>query len=143
MKHIIALFGLSALLAGCVAVPYDADTVYYPAPAVSATISSGYYHGYPAPNPYYRPYPYYQPPAYVTPAPVIVAPPVQFNYNRNVRPGVQERHHQRQEGAEDGQRRRDGERPDWQRRDGGRQGGRPEWRRDDPSGQSRDHFRNR
>lgn len=142
MKHFIALFGLSVLLAGCVAVPYDADTVYYPAPAVSATISSGYYHPHAAPYRHHRPYPYYQPPAYVTPAPVIVAPPVHFNYNRNVRPGVQHHPRPHRDGAHDHQR-PDGRRQDWQRRDGGRN----EWRRDRPRDgqpeQSRDRFRNR
>lgn len=142
MKHTIVFFGLSALLAGCVAVPYEAETVYYPAPAVSATISSGHYHGHPAPYPYARPYPYYPAPAYVSPAPVIVAPPVQFNYSRQTRPYVQD-HHQRHDGVHDGLRRRDGTRPDWQQRNDRKHDGRPEWRRDGQPGQSRDHFRNR
>ncbi|WP_147383857.1 hypothetical protein [Noviherbaspirillum sedimenti] len=126
MKRLLALLCPPIFLAGCVAVPYDAETVYYPAPTVSAHISSGNYY------PYSRPYPYYQPPVYVAPAPVIVPPPVRFNYSRNVRPGTHHHSHPRQEWQ-----RRDGGRPQWQ----GRDGGRGHWQRDGQSDGQRDGHR--
>lgn len=128
MKRLFALLCPLLFLAGCVAVPYDAETVYYPAPTVSAHISSGNYY------PYSRPYPYYQPPVYVAPAPVIVPPPRHFNYNRNVRPGMQNYPHPRNDGVRDRPRqdlqRRDGGRPEWQERGGGRSDGQHNRQRD-------------
>lgn len=109
-----ALLFPALFLAGCVAVPYDNETVYYPAPTVSAHISSGYYYPYNHATPYPHHRPYYQPPAYVTPAPVIV-PRRHFDYHRNVQPGIQNYPHPRHDGF------RDGPRPDWQKRDGARQ----------------------
>ncbi len=66
MKSFLVLLCPALLLTGCVAVPYDSGEVYYPAPAISATISSGHHH-YPRGG--------YYPAPYVYPAPVIVAPP--------------------------------------------------------------------
>lgn len=148
MKHLIILLASSALLAGCVAVPYDTNPVYYPAPAVSATISSGHYHTYPDSYPYYRPSPYYQRPTYVTPAPVIVQPPVHSNHNRTLRPGIgiMHQHHSRHDGAQDdqhrgnGRHRHDDARPDQQKRDDGKHGDNNEWRRKGQSRHADDRF---
>lgn len=111
MKRVLALLCAAMLLGGCVAVPYDSETVYYPAypTTFSAQISSGYHypdyhrHSYPYISPpYSRPYPYYQPPAYIPPAPVIVPPPIQ--------PGWQHRHPDPRRDVYRG-----GPRPDWNR----------------------------
>jgi len=142
MKRLLTLLCLPGLLAGCVALPYDADTMYYPAPAVNAQISSGYYYPYSSP-----PYPYYQPPTYVAPAPVIVPPAIQFNYSRNVRPGLQNYPHPRHEDfrdrAQPDLQRREGARNEWRRPDGGRDDGRRDgWRDGQRDWQHRD-FRGR
>lgn len=149
MKRLLALFCLALLLGGCVAVPYDADSVYYPT-TVSAQVSSGYYYPnrtYPyTPAPYSRPYPYnypyyqpYQPPAYFPPAPVIVPPP-RLPPHRNTLPGWQNHPHPHPDALRNGPQpewnHHDGSRPHWQHRNDGRRdwqgrdGGREDWRRD-------------
>jgi hypothetical protein len=138
MKRLIALLFPAIFLGGCVTVPYDTDSVYYQTyPAtVSAQVSSGYYYPdrtYPyTPAPYSRPYPYYpyyQPPRYVPPAPVIVPPPIEFNYNRNVRPGWQNHPHPHHDEFRNGPRPEwnhpGAARPQWQQRNDGH----PEWQR--------------
>lgn len=145
MKHLLVLLSLALLLQGCVALPYDADSVYYPT-AVSAQVSSGYYYPdrtYPyTPTPYSRPYPYnpyYQPPVYIPPAPVIVPQP-RFDHHRNARPGWQSHSHQHSDSFRNGPQpewgSRSGPRPHWQHRNDshrdwqGHDGGRKDWRRD-------------
>lgn len=147
MKRVLALFCPALFLAGCVTVPYDTGTGYYAAyPAtVSVQASSAYYypgyhkHAYPyASPPYSRPYPsypsypsypyqYQQPPAYVPPAAIIAPPPVEFRYERNMRPGTPHRHWQH----------RNTPPADWQWRDSGSHewrgnSGRQHWRRHGP-----------
>jgi hypothetical protein len=101
MKHLFILICSPMLLVGCAAVPYDADTVYYPNYPVTVTAhaSSGYYYpggGYPyaapyygQPSPYYS-YPYprppaYNPPVFTPPAPIVVPPTLEYRYNSNGR----------------------------------------------------------
>lgn len=122
MKRLFVLLSPVALLVlgGCVAVPYETDTVYYSAyPSTITAQASGSY-GYYYPNqtyPYavprygqtypYYPNPYYRPPAYTPPAPIIVPPPMEFRYEGDRRPG---------HNAPQRDQFRNGSRPDWNRR---------------------------
>lgn len=73
MKSFLILLCPALLLTGCVALPYESGEVYYPAPAISATISSGHHHHHR--DVYHPPAPVIVAPR-VHPAPVIVAPHV-------------------------------------------------------------------
>lgn len=122
MKRLYALPLLAFLIAlgGCVAVPYDTDSVYYSSyPSVMTAEAYGSY-GYAYPDrgypyavprygqPYpYSAYPYYQPPAYSPPAPIIVPPPLEFRYRRDRQPGWDNHAPQRHDQF------RNGPRPDW------------------------------